>query len=125
MIDVRSSPDLIFENLYFGGKMFAIIETGGKQYRVEKDDVIDVDLLPSKKGSKIEFDQVLLLNDGKSAYVGFPTIESCKVFGEILDDTVKGPKVVAVKYRKRKDSKTKEGHRQKYSRVKITEIKAE
>ena len=104
--------------------MFAIIETGGKQYRVEKDDVIDVELLNSSKGSKIEFNQVLLFNDGKSAVVGSPTLESCIVFGEILEDEVKGPKVVAFKYRRRKDSKKKIGHRQKYSRVKITEIKA-
>ena len=105
--------------------MFAIIETGGKQYRVEKDDVIDVDLLKSKKGNTVEFDQVLLYNDGKKALVGFPTVENCRVVGEILDDQVKGPKVVAVKYRKRKDSKTKVGNRQKYSKVKIKEIKAE
>lgn len=105
--------------------MFAIIETGGKQYRVEKDDVIDVELLHSKKGSKIEFDQVLLFNDGKNSVVGFPLIKSCKVLGEILEDKINGPKVVAVKYRKRKDSKTKKGNRQEYTRVRITEIKAE
>ena len=104
--------------------MFAIIETGGKQYRVEKDDVIDIELLNSSKGSKIEFNQVLLFNDGKSAIVGSPNIENCIVFGEILEETVKGPKVVAFKYKRRKDSKKKIGHRQKYSRVKITEIKA-
>ena len=104
--------------------MFAIIETGGKQYRVEKDDVIDVELLNSKQGSKIEFDKVLLLNDGKSAVVGSPLLESCKVLGEILEEKINGPKVVAFKYKKRKDSKKKIGHRQKYTKVKITEIKA-
>jgi large subunit ribosomal protein L21 len=108
----------------FGGKMFAIIETGGKQYRVEKDDVIDVELLNNPKGNKVAFDKVLLLNDGKGATIGSPTIESCKVFGEIVEDQIKGPKVFAYKYKKRKDSKKKSGHRQKYTRVKITEIKA-
>ncbi len=104
--------------------MFAIIETGGKQYRVEKDDVINVELLHESIGSKVEFNEILLVNDGKDALVGSPNLESCKVFGEILEEQVKGPKVIAFKYRRRKDSKKKIGHRQKYSKVKITEIKA-
>ena len=102
--------------------MYAIIETGGKQYPVEVGDVIDVELLKAEQ-SKIEFDKVLLVNDGKNAKIGSPTLENCKVFGEILDKQVKAPKVIAFKYKKRKDSKKKIGHRQKYSRVKITEIK--
>jgi large subunit ribosomal protein L21 len=114
----------IFEIIYFGGKMFAIIETGGKQYRVEKDDVIDVELLNNSKGNKVAFEKVLLFNDGKNATVGSPIIESCKVFGEIVENQTKGPKVFAYKYKKRKDSKKKVGHRQKYTRIKITEIQA-
>lgn len=101
--------------------MYAIIETGGKQYRVEEGDVIDVELLASEK-EQIEFNDVLLLNDGQNASVGVPSLKNCTVFGQILE-VVKGPKVVAYKYIKRKDSKKKKGHRQKYSRVKITKIK--
>lgn len=102
--------------------MYAIIETGGKQYRVEQNDIIEVELLKSEN-EKIEFKQVLLLNDDKNSKVGMPYIDNCIVYGQILDQT-KGPKVIAYKYRKRKDSKKKIGHRQKYSKVQITEIKA-
>lgn len=105
--------------------MFAIIESGGKQYRVEKDDVIDVELLSGSKGSKVQFDNILLFNDGKSAIIGTPSVEGCKVFGEILDEKANGPKVFSLKYKCRKDSKKKVGHRQKYTKVKITEIKAQ
>lgn len=101
--------------------MYAIIETGGKQYRVEEGDVIDVELLDSEN-EQIEFNDVLLLSNDKEASVGAPTLKNCIVFGQILQE-VKGPKVFAYKYIKRKDSKKKKGHRQKYSQVKITKIK--
>jgi large subunit ribosomal protein L21 len=96
--------------------MYAIIETGGKQYRIEKDDIINVELLKNIDGNKVEFDQVLFFNDGEKAIVGFPNLENCKVFGEV-ECEVKGPKVIAFKYKKRKDSKKKIGHRQKYSKT--------
>lgn len=101
--------------------MYAIIETGGKQYRVEKDDVIDVELLGTGKGDKIVFDHVLFFNDGSVSKVGTPYIEKSSVIGELIDH-VKGPKVIAFKYKQRKGVRRKVGHRQKYSRVKITEI---
>lgn len=101
--------------------MYAIIQTGGKQYRVAKGDIIDVELLKEEK-SKVSFKEVVLYHDGKKAEVGVPTVGDCVVQAEILEET-KGPKVIAFKYKKRKSSSTKIGHRQKYSRVKITEIK--
>ena len=101
--------------------MYAIIETGGKQYRVEKDDVIDVELLEAEKGGKVEFKNVLFINNGKTAKVGTPYVTKSAVVGELID-TAKGPKVVAFKYKQRKGIRRKVGHRQKYSRVKITEI---
>jgi large subunit ribosomal protein L21 len=104
--------------------MYAIIETGGKQFRVEEGDVLDVELLNfSSKDKEIQFDQVLLFNNGKNAEVGRPLLKNCQVFAQILDE-VRGPKVISFKYKKRKSCKRKVGHRQNYSRIKITKIKA-
>lgn len=101
--------------------MYAIIETGGKQYRVEKDDVIDVELLDSEAGSTVQFTNVLFFNDGKNAKVGSPYVAKAVVKGQLLMES-KGPKVISFKYKQRKGVRRKVGHRQKYSRVKITEI---
>jgi large subunit ribosomal protein L21 len=101
--------------------MYAIIQTGGKQYRVEKGDVIDVELLGVDNGSQVEFKDVLLVQDGTVTTVGAPTVEHFIVRGELLNE-VKGPKVVAFKYKRRKNYRRKVGHRQRYARVKITEI---
>jgi len=100
--------------------MYAIIETGGKQYRVEKGDIIDVELLDAKEGA-IEFKHVLFLNEGSNTKIGTPYISTSSVRGELLQE-VKGPKVIAFKYKRRKPVRRKVGHRQRYSRVKITDI---
>ena len=102
--------------------MYAIIETGGKQYRVEKGDVIDVELLEAKEG-KIEFNQVVFVHNDSSAKVGCPHVAKSVVRGELVGE-VRGPKVLAFKYKRRKGIRSKIGHRQDYSRVKITEIVA-
>jgi large subunit ribosomal protein L21 len=102
--------------------MYAIIETGGKQYRVEKGDIIDVELLEtSAAGSKVEFKQVLFLHDGQTPKIGAPHLPNSIVSAEFLEE-VKGPKVIAFKYKQRKRIRRKVGHRQKYARVKITDI---
>jgi large subunit ribosomal protein L21 len=102
--------------------MYAIIETGGKQYRVEKGDIIDVELLAdAASGKKVEFKNVLFLNTGKSTKVGTPHVAKSRVLGELIQE-IRGPKVVAFKYKERKAIRRKVGHRQNYSRVKITEI---
>ena len=101
--------------------MYAIIETGGKQYPVKKGDVIDVELLNAEKGTPVEFRSVLFINDGKHAKVGAPYVDKSVVKGELLMDA-KGPKVISFKYKQRKGVRRKVGHRQKYHRVKITEI---
>lgn len=98
---------------------YAIIQTGGKQYKVAEGDVIDVELLEAQE--TIEFDQVLFVFDGSTPHVGAPVVPGFTVKGELVS-TVKGPKVVSFKYRKRKDSRKKIGHRQQYSRVKIVQI---
>jgi len=100
--------------------MYAIIESGGKQYRVEKGDVIDVELLETEAGKKVEFN-VLFLNTGNAAKIGTPYVSKSMVHGELVQE-VKGPKVIAFKYKRRKPIRRKVGHRQRYSRVKITEI---
>ena len=101
--------------------MYAIIESGGKQYRVQRDDIIDVELLEIEEGSPIEFKEVLLLNEGEKTHVGAPYIGKALVKGQVLE-VVKGPKEVSFKYKRRKGVRRKVGHRQKYSRIKITEI---
>ena len=101
--------------------MYAIIETGGKQYRVEKGDVIDVELLKNVESGKVAFDHVLFLSDKSNIKVGTPYLQGGSVAAEIVQE-VKGIKVLAYKYKKRKGYRKKKGHRQKYLRVKITEI---
>lgn len=102
--------------------MYAIIETGGKQYRVEQNDIIDVERLPeAEAGQPVEFKNVLFLNDGKHPKVGSPYVAGSVIKGELLMDS-KGPKVISFKYKQRKGVRRKVGHRQKYHRVKITEI---
>lgn len=101
--------------------MYAIIQTGGKQYRVKKGDTITVELLDTQESS-VSFDNVLLLTQENQTQVGTPHVTGCKVLGEILGE-VKGEKVIAYKYKKRKNYRRKVGHRQKYSKVKITDIK--
>jgi len=101
--------------------MYAIIQTGGKQYRVKKGDIIDVELLDEAPEESIEFKEVIILNDGKETQVGLPNVAKCTVKAEVLAEAL-GPKVIAYKYKRRKNYHRKRGHRQKYSRVKITDI---
>ena len=100
--------------------MYAIISTGGKQYRVEKGDVIEVELLDKNEGN-VEFKDILFFNDGKATMVGAPHLTDCLVKGEVLGE-VKGPKVFSFRYKRRKSYHRKVGHRQRYAQVKITEI---
>jgi len=99
--------------------MYAIIETGGKQYRVTEGDEIDVELVSGEKA--IQFQHVLLVSDGTSPKIGGPYVPQCVVHAELLGE-VKGPKVIAFKYKKCKNYRRTVGHRQRYSRVKITKI---
>ena len=99
--------------------MYAIIETGGKQYRVEEGDELNVELLHAE--GAVTFDKVVFCSDGKTAMVGEPHVSQCKVVGDVLG-LAKGEKVIAFKYKKRKNYRRKVGHRQKYTRVKITKI---
>ena len=103
--------------------MYAIVETGGKQYQAEVGQVLDVELLKGEQGDTVEFDQVLMVRDDNGTRVGTPVVEGARVKGEITG-TVKGPKLVVFKMRRRKGYRNKTGHRQAYSQVKITAIEA-
>jgi len=101
--------------------MYAIIKSGGKQYKVAKGDVIDVELIDADIGAQINFDDILLFNDGSNANVGTPNLANFFVQGELLD-IVHGPKITSMKYKPSHHQYRKFGHRQMYSRVKITEL---
>jgi large subunit ribosomal protein L21 len=103
--------------------MFAVIKTGGKQYRVVAEDVLRVDRLEGEPGTVVEFGEVLVVG-GDTPVVGAPTVAGATVAGELLDQ-VRGRKVIAFKKRRRKNSRRKRGHRQEYSLVRITEILTE
>ncbi|MBP6880813.1 50S ribosomal protein L21 [Candidatus Saccharibacteria bacterium] len=96
----------------------AVIETGGKQYIVSKDDILDVELLGDEK--KVSFD-VLLIIDGDDVQVGAPLVKGAKVSAEVLE-VVRAPKVTAIRYKAKKRVHKTRGHRQSYTRIKITEI---
>jgi len=104
--------------------MYAVIEDSGQQFRVCEGDVLDVDLRElADNAKKVTFDRVLLVSDEGNVKVGTPVVAGAKVDAEILAPEVKGEKVHIFHWRRRKGSRTKTGHRQKYLRVKITKIK--
>ncbi|MCC8116548.1 MAG: 50S ribosomal protein L21 [Planctomycetes bacterium] len=102
----------------------AVIRTGGKQVIVSTGDVIDVELLASaEEGLDVTFDDVLMIVDGENSTVGTPKVEGATVTAKVLKE-VKGEKTRAVFFRRRKDSMTTKGHRQRYHQVEITGINA-
>lgn len=101
--------------------MFAVIKTGGKQYKVAADDEITVMTLVGEAGAEITFDQVLSYSDGTSMQIGAPLVDGATVAGEIVRQA-RGPKVISFKKRRRQNSKRKRGHRQDLTIVRITDI---
>ena len=100
---------------------FAIIETGGKQYKVSASNILKVEKLNIPKGKKVEFKKVLLVNDNKTTEVGSPTISGAVVEGLLLDN-IKDKKVIVFKKRRRQNSRKRYGHRQPLSKIQITKI---
>ena len=100
---------------------YAIIKTGGRQYRVEEGDTIDVDLLKGDAGQKMTFDNVLMHADGDKLTQGSPSVSGATVTGEVVEHR-KDRKVIAFKYRRRTGYHRTVGHRRKLTRVKITGI---
>ena len=101
--------------------MYAIIEVGTKQYNVEKDDIIEVEKLPAPDGKEITIDKVLLVSKDKKTEVGQPYLKGASVKGVVLGQ-MKADKLISFKYRRRKSSHWKKGHRQQLTRIKIKEI---
>ena len=100
---------------------FAIIETGGKKYKVSASNILKVEKLDIKKGNKVEFKKVLLVNDDKTVEIGDPTVSGAIVEGMLLDN-IKDRKVIVFKKRRRQNSRKRYGHRQPLSKVQITKI---
>src|SRR4051812_9451311 len=100
--------------------MFAVIKTGGKQYRVVADDMLKVEKVAGEAGDIIQFGEVLVVG-GDDVTLGVPTVEGASVAAEVLSQS-RGPKVIAFKKRRRKNSRRKRGHRQEFTLVRITEI---
>ena len=100
--------------------MFAVIKTGGKQYRVVAEDVLRVDRLEAEPGTVVEFGEVLVVG-GEETMLGTPTVAGATVGAEVLDH-VRGAKVIAFKKRRRKNSRRKRGHKQDLTIVRITEF---
>ena len=100
---------------------FAIIETGGKQYKVSASNILEVEKLDAEKGKIIKFKNVLLLNDDKNTEIGNPNIDGAIVEAKLLD-TVKDRTVLIFHKRRRKHSRKKNGHRQRHSKIQITKI---
>lgn len=103
--------------------MYAVIETGGKQYRVAEGDTLYVEKLDGDVGDAVSFDRVLLIADGDSVNVGTPVVDGAAVSGEIVGHG-RDKKVVVFKFKRRKDYRRRNGHRQAFTAVKINALKA-
>ena len=105
--------------------MYAVIQTGGKQYRVEPGQTVVVEKLPGESGDKIQFDEVLLISsgDGGPVTIGKPVVSGATVSAEIVNQVL-GEKLIVFKFRRRKNYVRRTGHRQEYTAVKIAAINA-
>lgn len=101
--------------------MFAVIKTGGKQYRVHEGDILQIEKLNLDKGKKVAFDKILLIEDEGKTLIGTPFIENALVRAEVVDN-LKGEKVIVFKKKRRKQYRKKIGHRQEFTHVKIEQI---
>jgi len=101
--------------------MYAIIRDGGHQFKVSEGGRIEVDLRPAEPGAEVIFPEVLLVSDDNGVAVGRPTLTDVQVRG-VVEGEVKGPKLTVMRFRRRKNSRTRRGHRQHYLAVRITDI---
>lgn len=101
--------------------MYAVIKTGGKQYRVQPDDVINIEKLPGNAGEKIEFNEVLMVGGDGAPQVGAPLVDGASVAGEVVEQK-RDRKVIVFKKKRRKNYRRKIGHRQHLTAVRITDI---
>tara|TARA_B100000749_G_scaffold46257_1_gene32484 strand:- start:159 stop:473 length:315 start_codon:yes stop_codon:yes gene_type:complete len=101
--------------------MFAVLNTGGKQYKVSQGDLIKVEKLENDVGDKVTLSQVLMVGQGEDVEVGSPYVSNCEVTGEVVEQG-KGAKIIVFKKKRRKGYRRKNGHRQRFTQLKITEI---
>jgi large subunit ribosomal protein L21 len=103
--------------------MYAVVTSGGKQYKVEEGDILRVEKIPGQVGAAITFDQVLMVSDGENINIGQPVLGDASVEGHIVEQG-KANKIIVFKFKRRKRYRRKQGHRQQYTAVKIESIKA-
>ena len=103
--------------------MYAVIATGGKQYKVEEGKTLTIEKLPGTVGDEVSFDNVLMFSDGENVKIGQPAVENATVKGRIVEQR-KAKKILVFKYKRRKRFRKTQGHRQQYTSVKIDSIEA-
>jgi len=103
--------------------MYAVIKTGGKQYRVSEGDILKIEKLDAEDGASVEFDQVLMVSNGDDVRIGAPMLEGGKVSATVMR-TAKARKVMIIKFKRRQNYRRTQGHRQLFTEVKITGINA-
>jgi|SRR3972149_681346 len=103
--------------------MYAVVKTGGKQYRITEGDTLRVEKLPGEVGTTVEFPEVIAVGEGTDVKVGTPTVEGARVLAEIVEQG-KDKKIIIFKKKRRKGYSKKQGHRQSFTGVRIKEIKA-
>jgi large subunit ribosomal protein L21 len=101
--------------------MYAVVATGGKQYRVQAGETLRIEKIPGEVGSSVAFDQILLYSDGENLSVGKPVLENAKVNARIVEQD-RGNKIIVFKFKRRKGYRKKQGHRQDFTAVKIDSI---
>jgi len=101
--------------------MYAVVNTGGKQYKVQKGETLRIEKIPGEVGSQVTFDQVLMVADGEDVRVGRPLLEKAAVMGSIIEQD-KSKKIIVFKYKRRKRYRRKQGHRQPYTAIRIDGI---
>lgn len=101
--------------------MYAVIKTGGKQYRVYEGEILNVEKLDAQEGTTVEFDEVLAISDDNGLKVGTPVLEGAKVEAQVLKHG-KDKKIIVFKYKPKKNYRRKQGHRQPYTQIRITKI---
>ncbi len=101
--------------------MYAIVNSGGKQYKIQQGDVFRVEKIPGEIGSPVSLDKVLMFSDGENVNIGQPVLENVSVNGHIVEQD-KTKKIIVFKYKRRKRYRRKQGHRQQYTAIKIDSI---
>ena len=101
--------------------MYAVIKSGGKQHRVEPGEVLELEKLDVEAGATVDFDQVMLIGDGKDVKIGAPFVDGGKVTAEVVEHG-RGDKITVIKFHRRKNYRRQAGHRQYYTKVRIKEI---